>query len=142
MQRLLTGIDGEGHSSVIAREVPEPMVNIPGILLLDKLVETIAPPPERPAGNSDHFDIGVSPGAIRWTVIEFEPSLDLPMHCTDSIDFNTIISGSIAMILDDGVHELNVGDSVAMMGVDHAWRTGQDSCQMSVVSLGTPPSTQ
>ena len=141
MQRLLTGIDDEGKSCVVSREIPEPMVNIPGIWLLDKLVEANAPPPERPAGNSDHFDIGVNPGAIRWTVIEFEPGLELPMHHTDTIDFNTIISGSIAMILDDGVHELNVGDSVAMMGVDHAWRTGQDSCQMSVVSLGTPPPT-
>lgn len=141
MQRLLTGLDGEGQSCVVARELPEPVANIPGILLLDKLVETTSPPSGRRAGNSEHFDVGVNPGAIRWSAIEFEPGLDLPMHCTDTIDFNTVISGRIEMILDDGVHVLNVGDAVAMMGVDHGWRTGQDGCQMSVISIGTPPPT-
>ena len=44
------------------------------------------------------------------------------MHHTDTLDLETIISGSVDLILDDGAHHLEAGDMVVMTGVDHAWR--------------------
>ena len=58
---------------------------------------------------------------------------------TYTVDFDTVLSGSIELILDDGVHPLKAGDHVMVTGVDHAWCAGPDGCRMSIVSLGVSP---
>src|SRR5262249_41433673 len=85
---------------------------------------------------SDVLDLGVRPGAMDWKVIEYAPGMEFPMHHTDTYDFDTVLSGSVDLILDDGAHPLAVGDNVVVTGVDHAWRAGPDGCRLSVISIG------
>ena len=40
------------------------------------------------------------------------------MHHTDTIDLDTISSGSIELLLDDGAHSLERGDCVVVAGVE------------------------
>jgi hypothetical protein len=61
------------------------------------------------------------------------------MHHTDTVDLNLVLSGSIDLILDTGVHTLMPGDCVVITGIDHAWRAGPSGCQISGIMLGTPP---
>ena len=61
------------------------------------------------------------------------------MHHTDTLDFDTVIAGSIELILDDGGHRLEAGDVVVISGVDHAWRSGPDGCTMVITLQGTEP---
>jgi quercetin dioxygenase-like cupin family protein len=51
-----------------------------------------------------------------------------------------VLSGSVDLILDDGVHHLDEGDMVVMTGVDHAWKAGPDGCRINAILIGTPPS--
>lgn len=140
MQLLVTGIDEQGRSCVVSRD-PQPIpTGDPGIRLLDMLWETTEMPlPPRPAGRGLDHDLGVGPGAVRWMVLEFEPGSAFPMHHTDTIDFDTVLSGSLELVLDDGVHVMRPGDCAVIPGVDHASQAGPDGCVLSVVSLGTPP---
>lgn len=59
------------------------------------------------------------------------------MHHTDSVDFDVVLEGSVDLILDDGAHPLQRGDSVVMTGVDHAWRAGQDGCVLAASNVGS-----
>lgn len=98
-----------------------------------------APPPTRPPGSGTHFDLEVPPGIARWMLVQFQPGTEAPMHHTDTIDFDTIIVGSVDIILEDGPHRLEAGDCVVVTGVDHGWLAGPEGCTSSVVVIGTPP---
>jgi hypothetical protein len=60
------------------------------------------------------------------------------MHHTDTVDFDTLLEGSLELQLDDGTHPLNVGDCVIVAGVDHAWKSGPEGCRLSVAMVATP----
>jgi quercetin dioxygenase-like cupin family protein len=90
---------------------------------------------------ADGFDLGVAAGAVDWKVIDYGPGMEFSMHHTDTVDFDTVLSGSIELILDDGGHPLAAGDHVVVTGVDHAWRAGPEGCRMSIVSLGVSPTS-
>jgi quercetin dioxygenase-like cupin family protein len=140
IQRIVTGIDDDGHSCVVSRHVPEAVAAGPGLSLIDTLFETSqVPPPSGPAGQGEYLDLGVAPGLVKWFVVEYEPGASFSMHHADTIDFDTVLAGSLELVLDDGVHALGPGDCVVMTGVGHAWRAGTDGCRMGVVMLGTLP---
>ena len=60
------------------------------------------------------------PATPGWIVVDRGPHAETPVHHTDTSILETIISGSIDLILDDGAHHLEAGDMVVMTGVDHA----------------------
>ncbi|MGQ9348086.1 hypothetical protein [Mycolicibacterium gilvum] len=72
-------------------------------------------------------------------VVDLGPDSETPMHHTDTLDLETVLSGSVDLVLDDGSHRLEQGDLVVLTGVDHAWRAGPDGCRLSAVLIGTPP---
>jgi len=94
--------------------------------------------PPRPPGLGDFLDIPVEPGEMKWFRVGFAPNQHWDTHHTDTIDFHTIVSGSIDLVLDDGPHRLEAGDSAVVAGVDHAWHTGPDGCATSIIIFGTP----
>lgn len=82
------------------------------------------------------LDLVVPPGALRWTLVEYAPGAEFPMHHTNTVDFDAVVSGSVDLILDDGAHPLAAGDSAVVTGVDHAWRAGPDGCRLSIMTIG------
>ena len=60
------------------------------------------------------------------------------MHVTDTIDYGIVLSGAVALELDDGVKvELAPGDCVVQNGTMHAWRVlGDESCVMAFIMIG------
>jgi quercetin dioxygenase-like cupin family protein len=93
----------------------------------------------RPSGQGFLADLGVAPGSIRWSVMQFDPDFEMEKHHTDTLDFDMILEGSVDIVLDDGAHRLGPGDCVVVTGVDHAWKAGPDGFAMSVTVFGTPP---
>lgn len=136
---MVTGVDSNGRSAVV--EVSELIFSAATADIgLDSVFETHeSPPPARPQGHGTLLDLGVGPGLARWHVVEYRPEAEYPIHHTDTIDFDIVLSGSIELILDDGAHRLTEGDCVVVTGVDHAWRAGPEGCQLNVIALGTPP---
>ena len=94
--------------------------------------------PPRPPGKDEFVDIPAPEGTMRWMRVRFEPNETRRVHHTDTIDCHTVVAGRIEALLDDGVHMLEVGDSLMMMGVDHGWRMGPEGCVVSMILLGTP----
>lgn len=64
------------------------------------------------------------------------------MHTTDSVDYVVIISGKLALELDDGeTVDLGPGDVVIQNGTRHAWRY-KEKCTMLAILVGAKRSQQ
>jgi len=58
------------------------------------------------------------------------------MHATTTIDYDTVISGRLTLVLDSGEYELGPGDTVVVRGDRHTWRNyGSEPAQMAIVSV-------
>jgi quercetin dioxygenase-like cupin family protein len=140
MRRLITGTDDSGRSCVITEAEVAPTDGRPGVVVAEELYATAQLPPTRDAvGRSEKLDIGVGQG-LAWFVLKWAPGGEWSMHFTETIDLNLVLSGTIDLVLDDGAHRLEPGDTVVVAGVDHAWRTGHDGCTMVNTMIGTPSS--
>lgn len=136
MRRIITGVDADGRSCV----VEETSLSDPDNMLSEVYATDRPIPPARQPAGGQHMDLHVAPGHTRWLVVRWAPDLEAQFHHTDSIDYDTVMDGSMTLILDDGEHELGPGDCVVMVGVGHGWRSGSAGCTMSVVVLGSEPS--
>jgi quercetin dioxygenase-like cupin family protein len=138
VRRLITGVDSRGRSCVLETADVTLAVDAarPGRTRMVIHQTTESPPPPGPPGAGMFVDLGVAPGHALWQVIHFEAGCEIPMHHTDTIDFDMVLEGSVEMELDDGVHHLGPGDCVVMAGIDHIWRAGPDGFVMSVVIVG------
>lgn len=138
MKRLVTGVDSNGRSCVVeeADLGPSDVAEMEQHMVFRT---SESPPPPRPAGHGADMDLGVAPGLTRWTVVQWPPDRDAPMHHTDTVDFDIVLAGSIDLVLDDGSHHLEPGDCVLVNGVDHSWKAGPEGCTLSVVLLGSTP---
>jgi quercetin dioxygenase-like cupin family protein len=138
---LVTGVDESGHSCA-SRDEQVRLQGGPGLdsILYSMMYATPSLPAISAGGGrvAETLDLGVSVGAMDWKVIDYAAGVEFPMHHTDTIDFDIVLSGSIELILDDGVHPLVAGDQVVVTGVDHAWCVGPEGCRISVISLGVP----
>lgn len=139
MRLFITGVDADGKSCIVSCDEVEINSVAPGFGIGIPFNTTQSPPPARPQGNADLIDQFLEPGHVRWMVVDQGPNTETPKHHTDTLDLETVISGSVDLILDDGVHHLEAGDMVVMNGVDHAWKAGPDGYRMTAVLIGTPP---
>jgi mannose-6-phosphate isomerase-like protein (cupin superfamily) len=68
--------------------------------------------------------------------VRYGGGYEVPMHSTTSIDYDVVLSGSIELRTADGAVQLEQGDSVVILGGEHAWRTDPGvPCEMAVVML-------
>lgn len=144
---MITGIDAEGRSCVVqdSEVVPAPVEGISGIATAMLYRTTQSPPPARPPALAATMDVQLAPGLVRCLVMDHEPyethnadKITARMHHTDTLDFVFVQEGSVEYLLQDGAHELGVGDCIVTPGVDHALRAGPDGCRLVVFSIGTP----
>lgn len=137
---LITGVDASGRSCA-AEDGPLTLEGFAGFegILFSALYDTPSPSISTGGRAADTLDLGVPAGAVSWKMIDYGPGVAFSMHHTDTVDLDLVLSGSVELILDDGAHPLEAGDSVVVTGVDHAWRTGPDGCRLSVMSIGVSP---
>lgn len=141
MRYFIAGVDDDGRSCLVDQRDMIFGEIMPG-LAVDGLFKTVnAPLPSRPDGRGNLVDLGLTPQQCSWSLWRFDPGVEVTMHHTDTIDFDVILGGAVELVLDDGVHLLQVGDCVVMTGVDHGWRAGPEGCLISGTAIGTPPRT-
>jgi quercetin dioxygenase-like cupin family protein len=138
MRQIVTGVDDSGRSCVVAEHVNGPAPNVDRVSVRTAFETSSSPPPPRPAGNSEFIDLKVPVGVARLIVVRWPPGLTARMHYTDTVDVDTVLEGTVDIILDDGPHRLEAGDTVIVSGVDHAWEAGPSGATVSVLLLGTP----
>lgn len=139
MRTLIAGVDADGRSCVVSHDDVALDRLAPGFAMAVPFATISSPPPAGPGGSAPLIDQGIAPGLARWMVVELGPDSETPMHHTDTLDLQTVLSGSVDLVLDDGTHRLEEGDLVVLTGVDHAWRGGPEGCRLSAVLIGTPP---
>jgi quercetin dioxygenase-like cupin family protein len=135
---LITGVDVAGRSCVVSEDEVAMNPIGPGFTMAIPYTTASSPPDPRPAGAAELIDQFLAPGVVRWMIVEFGPGADTPMHHTDTLDLQTVLQGSVDLLLDDGAHRLGTGDMAVIAGVDHAWRAGPDGARMNSVLIGTP----
>ena len=139
MKTVITGVDADGKSCVVSQDEMALDQLAPGFAMGIRYATATSPPPARPGGVAPLVDQGIAPGLVRWMVVDLGRDSETPMHHTDTLDLQTVLSGSVDLVLDDGAHQLEPGDLVVLTGVDHAWRGGPDGCRLGAVLIGTPP---
>ncbi|MDY6996173.1 MAG: cupin domain-containing protein [Actinomycetota bacterium] len=139
MRTLMTGFDADGKSCVVSQDDLTLDQLAPGFAMGIPYATTTNPPPARAGGSAPLIDQGIAPGLVRWMVVELGPDSETPMHHTDTLDLQTVLSGSVELVLDDGAHRMEAGDLAVLTGVDHAWRAGSEGARLSAVLVGTPP---
>jgi quercetin dioxygenase-like cupin family protein len=138
VRQIVTGVDADGRSCVVDEHVNGPAPTGDRVIVHRAFETATSPPPPRPPGHSDFIDLKVAVGVARLINVQWAPGATARMHYTDSVDFDTVVEGSIDIILDDGPHRLEAGDTVVVNGVDHAWEAGPSGCTVSVLVLGGP----
>ena len=137
MRQLVTGVDADGRSCVVAEHPVDGKTGRSRQMISFTTATNPAPP--RPPGRGEYVDLEVPVGTTKLMVVQWASDFTYGMHYTDTIDFDTILEGSATLILDDGPHLLETGDIAVVTGVDHAWEAGPDGATISFIFLGTPP---
>jgi hypothetical protein len=145
VKALITGSDEHGRGCVVDVVHIKPS----GEATAGSMLFQGASPPRVPAPNSVEFVPAESwgpgmpprPGLTNWMVVQYQAGVSYPRHQTPTVDFDTVLAGSIELLLDDGAHLLEAGDSVLVSGVDHGWRAGDQGAAIAVLMLGADGAT-
>jgi quercetin dioxygenase-like cupin family protein len=79
---------------------------------------------------------------VVFRVVSFGPGVAPRNHRTDSIDYATVISGEIDMVLDGEAVRLKAGDVLVQRGTIHNWvNKGTEPCVIAFVLVTAKPVT-
>lgn len=140
MRRVVTGLDDEGRSCVILDGPPIGFSEGDGGFVWRTQAV--------PADNSGRQDIAPQDfsydlfhdGGTNFFHVSMAPGTRSSRHATDTIDYITIMRGSVVLELDAGEVILRAGDLLVDRGVVHAWRCdGPGPCVYSVVTIPSHP---
>ena len=105
-------------------------------------------PPTVPADNSGSVDVTppfsmklMHGGGTMFVLIRMAPGTRADMHVSDTIDYITIISGTMVLEVESGEEvPLTPGTLCIDRGVPHAWRNdGPDEVVYTVVTVPAVP---
>jgi quercetin dioxygenase-like cupin family protein len=129
MRCVVTGNGPDGRSKVVS------VVEFDSSAALWRSpVPTVTPPDD-----TEPMDLDVGPGGLRYLAASFTPGTSYDMHWTATIDVDTVLRGSVDLVLDEETVRLEVGDCAVVAGVRHGWRAGPDGTLMTVLVLGAAP---
>lgn len=140
MKYYVTGVDIEGKSCVLEERTVEGQPETPTSTIM--FTTDLVPPAPRPTGAAMDHDLKLAPGHTRFFVFRVPSDRIIPMHHTDTVDYDVVVSGSVDLVLDRGDLHLEAGEAVVVPGVDHGWRPGPEGYVLAVTMIGTvPPKT-
>src|SRR4029450_10289962 len=123
VRRVVTGHDANGRAVVKIDEVSKNITSSrPGQTAC--VVWTTESFPVNNTGDADEAVRQVGTTLNNGTVfrgVGFGPGVAPRNHRTDSIDYAVVVSGEIAMELDDSVVHLKAGDGLGRGGTIHNW---------------------
>jgi hypothetical protein len=150
-RRIVTGIDSDGHSTVIS-DAPSPHIK-EALGYIDFAEQWLTPSPP-PTDGEPFTDIAAqAPEALepddprgtllRTTVYQPDPpdwTLDNAMHASKTVDYVFCLAGEMVCILDDGTEiTMTPGDVMVQRGTRHAWSNRTTSPAMiGFVMIGAP----
>ena len=78
------------------------------------------------------------PGGTSFIVVRIPGNFETSMHTTDTVDYLTVVSGEVWLVLDDGAEtHLTPGDCVVQKGTKHAWHNrNPEPCVVAAALVG------
>jgi mannose-6-phosphate isomerase-like protein (cupin superfamily) len=142
VRRVVTGHDAKGRAIVKIDEVSKNIVSSrPGQTAC--VVWTTESFPVNNTGVADEGlrKVGtIFKNGTVFRVVEFAPGVAPRNHRTDSIDYAVVVSGEIAMELDDSIVHLKAGDVLVQRGTIHNWvNRGTQPCVMAFILIDAKP---
>ncbi len=141
MKRVVTGHNQAGKSVFVSVGAPPRIVTSAHGNQITHCWRTQGTPIVPDGGDdptrtmTSHFS---APGGTSFIIIQFPGNAETHMHTTDTVDYATVMSGEIWLILDDGAEvHLTPGDCVVQNGTQHAWHNRTpEPCVMAGVTVG------
>lgn len=142
MNRVVTGYDSAGLPAVLSQGEPSVVIHAGRYTTSELWVSERAPIAPATADNSvREWQLEPPPGGTCFRIVEIAPAAPGPgapgqaghdefqgTHATDTLDYVTILSGEVMLLVGDTEVVLRPGDSVVQQpGVPHDWQNRSDS---------------
>jgi hypothetical protein len=152
-RRLVTGLDDEGRSTVVADETcphVQVIADAPTFAMTDFWRHEKVPVDNTGAsddGLAKRVEISPPAHGSVLRIVEFPPDghwdtdggerRDRMFHSTASLDYAIVLAGSIWSVMDTDERELTAGDVLIQRGTRHRWSNRSDApCQVAFVLIG------
>jgi quercetin dioxygenase-like cupin family protein len=144
VRRVVTGHDSNGNARVVIDEIARNVATTrPGANAA--VIWTSEGFPVNNDGNADTSgrQVGTTlDNGVVFRVVSFGPGVAPRNHRTDSIDYATVISGEIDMVLDGETVRLKAGDVLVQRGTIHNWvNQSTEPCVIAFVLVTARPVT-
>jgi quercetin dioxygenase-like cupin family protein len=144
IRRVVTGHDNAGKARVVIDEIAKNVTSgRPGANAA--VIWTSEGFPVDNDGSTDTSGRSVGTtldNGVVFRVVSFGPGVAPRNHRTDSVDYATVISGEIDMVLDGETVRLKAGDVLVQRGTVHNWiNNGTEPCVIAFVLVAAKPVT-
>jgi hypothetical protein len=143
VRTIVTGLDGQGRSTVVGIE--QGGDHSGGDVVAATIWTTETSPPAVPRYGpwpEPAFDVGCPATGTIWRLVQMPPGYEFGRHRTDTLDYDTVVAGTLQLVLDADSVDLGPGDCVVLPGVPHAWRAGRAGATLNVVMTGLGPAAR
>ena len=136
MNRVVTGFDDAGRPVIVRRGEPPTVIHAGRYVTTELWVTDQTPPAASAADTSTRpWELEPPAGGTCFRIVEIAPGDDAAAeadaehegfqeaHATDTLDYVTVISGEVTLLVGDDEITLRPGDSVVQQpGVPHDWQ--------------------
>jgi len=136
MNRVVTGFDATGEPVIVRRGEPPTIIHAGRYRTTELWVTDRTPPTAAEADTSTRpWELEPPPGGTCFRIVEIAPADDAAAepdaehegfrdaHATDTLDYVTVISGQVTLLVGDEAVTLGPCDSVIQQpGVPHDWQ--------------------
>lgn len=136
MNRVVTGFDAAGKPVIVHRGEPPTVIHAGRYTTTELWVTDQNPPAVSDSDNSTRaWDLEPEPGGSCFRIVEIAPAGAeagegaaehdefQEAHATQTLDYVTVISGQVVLVIGDEEMTLGPGDSVVQQpGVPHDWQ--------------------
>ena len=141
MKRVVTGHDQDGKSVFVSIGEPPRTVTSQYGAQITYCWGTSGSPVVPASGDDPTLamsSIYPAPGGTSFVIAQFPGNHQGGMHTTDTVDYVTILSGEMWLVLDDGAEvHLTPGDCVVQNGTRHIWHNRKpEPCMFVGVQVG------
>jgi len=136
MNRVVTGFDAAGRPVIVHHGEPPTVIHAGRYVTTELWVTDRTPPSASAADTSTRpWELEPPPCGTCFRIVEIAPGDDAAVeadaehegfqeaHATDTLDYVTVISGQVTLLVGDEEITLGPGDSVVQQpGVPHDWQ--------------------
>ena len=139
MRTIVTGRGGDGRSTVVRIEEVSDAAAAEVMASTVWRTEVSPPPAPGPPWPDPPLDVGCPATGTIWRLVRMPAGYEFGRHRTETLDYDTLVAGTLQLVLEAGSVDLSPGDCVVLPGVPHAWRAGPAGATLNVVMTGLGP---